>query len=1343
MHERRHRQHSRQAWRAAVLLVGTSCVLFGADCNDNGNEDEEDIVAGRSDDCNQDGTPDECELLALEFGPPEKSHFLGTAVRTAVVADLDGDGIADIAAGIQLTTTRSSVQIHRGVGDGTFLPPRSVEQTGSLSSLTAGDVDGDNDLDLVTTSLDRVSLFENLGSGEYASPTSFAVARFTNFVAIEDLTADGLPDVITAGTRGDVVEVFRNRGGGTFDDGIEVSTRERPTHVAAADLNGDGRRDLVITARGTNDVTVLLHEDPGADDSALRFVEMASYLLEGEDPVVVRTGDLDGDADEDIVVVHNAGVSVLANEGAGRFLPRTLRKLRTTDAILTDLDADGHLDLTVPEPRLFAVTVFRGSQSGPLVERTTFAVNGLPALLFADDVNGNGTTDLLGIRPDTGEVFTIRSGTRANMLEFADTTFSYTSPPHSLATGDVNSDGKLDFVAANGGVASVTVFRGNGDGSVAVPPVTFPVSEATHTSFVTTADLDLDGDLDLVIADRTRHLAHVLLNDGGGTFATGANYAVGRGSNKATVADLDQDNLPDIVTANPGENVSILYNLGNATFGRRRDLEAGSTPSAIAVEDLDGDGKSDLVVTARGSDEVYVFRITEGGGIAQPSVHPVDREPTSVALADLDDDGDLDIATGNAGGHSVSVLSNLGGGTFADEQRFALGAAPVFLAAADLDRNGFPDLATANEADGSISVLLGTGSGAPRLGTDAFQLAARYPFGSGSRTVLAADFDQDGALDLVVPNRGSGDGRPGSITMALRRGRLSRATEAHRSAICTGVDFERLAATVRNDSGAMDGCGYVVPIPDQPALLSTVFVDAHRFRDHREFLRATFPKRFADLSEPDYAALVLRRETRSYFTGTIRRLHTGDGNAFGFDVLYDPSSTQQLLSQAEVTTVYEALSAAFRLTPLAYSPQHTDAQARAATWLAPRFPVLLPAPTAKDEEPSPTDGTPTFALRIPEDTEICGTFGEANAGRGLEEEYELQSVVRLRAGTVLLPTDRETFAGTLVNSVRFGPTRTIARPLADGNFRVVRVPGGDGTTTYRFTYSQPFSLPTGDTLDLALVTPLVFRGRANAPLDKPFVVTEEFLTVRTGSEAIQAELNGTPLVRYGSCAYSTLSPIEVRAELADGTMLRLTERFRAADSRNDTAAAALVSAVVTMGSQRRVVTSYWQLVYSATRHNREPRYRVILDPPLLTPDPVGAVHAIDLFTGLLPEERAEAVYRDRQFRITRRLATRSLTRSPGLEQVTFRRGDVNADGALDLRDAGTLLNHLFRGAPRPPCENAADATSDERLNVLDAIALVSLIFGERAALAAPFPDCATAPTDNRLPCRRYPPCEGP
>jgi hypothetical protein len=1342
MHEKSRQRGKRRVSLAALLLIGASCVLCGADCNDNGNEDQADIAAGRSDDCNQDGTPDECESLTLEFGPLADSHFLGSAVRTALAADIDGDGIADVAVGVQLTTTRSSVQLHRGVGDGTFLPARSVEQPGSLSSFAAGDIDGDDDPDIVTTSLDRVSLFENLGSGEYALPTSFAAVRFTNFVAIADLTADGLPDLITASTRGAAVEVFINRGSRMFDDGIRVSTRERPTHVASADVDGDGLPDLVVAARGTNDVTVLLQDEPGVGETPLRFVESASYPLEGEDPVIVRTGDLDGDVDQDLVIVHDAGVSVLENEGAGVFLPRTLRKLRTTDALLADLDADGHLDLAAPDPRLLAVTVFRGTRNGPLVERTTFAVNGRPTLLFAADFDGNGTREILGIRPDNGAVFTLGSGTRSNMLEFVDTTFSYTTPPHSLAMGDLDSDGKLDLVAVNGGVTSVTVFHGNGDGSLALPPLTFPVPNASHTSFVTTADLDLDGDLDLVIADRSRHLAHVLLNDSSGSFPSGAQYSVGRNSNRVTVGDLNQDTLPDIVTANPGEGVSILYNTGDATFGRRRDLKAGSTPSAVAVGDLDGDGDNDLVATARGSDELFVFRVTEGGDLARSSVHPIDREPTSLVLADLDNDGDLDVATGNAGGRSVSVLPNLAGRTFGDEKRFALGTEPVFLSAADLNHNGFLDLVTANEADGSISVLQGTGHGATGAESDAFQLAARYPFGSGSRTVLAADLDQDGFLDLAIPNRGSGDGRPGSITVALRRGRPSQALETHRSTICTGVDFERLAASVRHGASAAQGCGYVVPISNQPALPSTTFIDTHRFRDHREFLRSTFPKRFADLSLPDYTALVLRRETRRYFAGTVHRLHTDEGVAFGFTVLYDSSSTDELVNQTEVTTVYEALGAAFQLAPLAYSPQSTEARARAATWLAPRFTVLLPPP-AQDEEPTPADGTPTFALRIPEDTEICGTFGEASDGRGLEDEYELQSRIRLRAGTVLLPTESETFAATLVNSLRFGPTRAIATSLAEGTFRVVRLPGGDGITTYRFTYAQPFSLPTGSTLDLALVSPLIFRGRADEPLDPPFVVTEDFLTVRTGSEAIQAEIDGTPRIRYGSCTYSTLPRVEVRVELTDGTTLRLTERYREADSRNDTAPAALVAAVVTMEGKRRIVTNYWQLIYSAARHNSEPRYRIVLDPPLVAPNSVGAIYSIDIFAGLPPERPAEALYRDRDFRVSARLAVRSLTRTPGLEQVLFRRGDVNADGALDLRDTVALLDHLFRGTPRPLCENAADATGDERLNVLDAIALVSVLFGERAALPAPFPNCAMAPKDDSLPCSTYPPCETP
>lgn len=89
----------------------------------------------------------------------------------------------------------------------------------------------------------------------------------------------------------------------------------------------------------------------------------------------------------------------------------------------------------------------------------------------------------------------------------------------------------------------------------------------------------------------------------------------------------------------------------------------------------------------------------------------------------------------------------------------------------------------------------------------------------------------------------------------------------------------------------------------------------------------------------------------------------------------------------------------------------------------------------------------------------------------------------------------------------------------------------------------------------------------------------------------------------------------------------------------------------------------------------------------------------------------------------------------------FNRGDVNIDGAINIADAIALLSHLFGGDPAPACPDAADSNDDGHLDIADAIALLSHLFGGSGPLPDPFGECGVDPTADELACESFPPCQ--
>ena len=136
-------------------------------------------------------------------------------------------------------------------------------------------------------------------------------------------------------------------------------------------------------------------------------------------------------------------------------------------------------------------------------------------------------------------------------------------------------------------------------------------------------DVDLDGTTDLVVAGRANQV-FVGLNDGEGTFAEFNAYTVGGTPAQVAIADVDDDGLPDLLTANRGsDDISILAGQDDGGFRAQSRVRVGRTPTALGIDDLDEDGTYDVVTANRRSRSVTV--LLHGVNAPQPVVCLVPR----------------------------------------------------------------------------------------------------------------------------------------------------------------------------------------------------------------------------------------------------------------------------------------------------------------------------------------------------------------------------------------------------------------------------------------------------------------------------------------------------------------------------------------------------------------------------------------------------------------------------------------------------------------------------------------------------------------------------------------------
>ena len=98
---------------------------------------------------------------------------------------------------------------------------------------------------------------------------------------------------------------------------------------------------------------------------------------------------------------------------------------------------------------------------------------------------------------------------------------------------------------------------------------------------------------------------------------------------------------------------------------------------------------------------------------------------------------------------------------------------------------------------------------------------------------------------------------------------------------------------------------------------------------------------------------------------------------------------------------------------------------------------------------------------------------------------------------------------------------------------------------------------------------------------------------------------------------------------------------------------------------------------------------------------------------------------------------------PAFGQTVFKRGDANADSAVNTGDPVTTLNELFLGGAGIPCDDAADSNDDGVVSITDAVNTLLFLFVGNADIPVPGPDvCGEDLTEDAIGCAEYAPCRG-